>query len=76
MRSMGAYLLFFGVGSIILNMIGYEFTLLAKIKKLFGSENYLRVITGAIVVGIIFIIVDARDRNLKKNRSNIQRWRR
>jgi formylglycine-generating enzyme required for sulfatase activity len=49
MRKIGGYLIFFGIGSIILNSMGYEFVILSAL----GKDNELRI--GMAVFGLILV---------------------
>ncbi len=50
MKSFGSLLLFFGVGSIVLNLVGYEFSLLMWI-DMWGETVGWAIRGGMIVVG-------------------------
>ena len=50
MKSFGSLLLFFGIGSIVLNLVGYEFSLLMWIEN-WGETVGWAIRGGMIVVG-------------------------
>lgn len=61
MKSFGSLLLFFGIGSIVLNFVGYEFTLLGWIDN--WGETVGWAIRGGMIVlgGALYFLAPAGD---------------
>ena len=56
MKQIGIYLLIAGIGSILLNQIGYEFSLLSWIDN-WGTNVGWGIRGGAIAIGLVLLIV-------------------
>ena len=62
MKSFGSLLLFFGVGSIVLNLVGYEFSLLMWIDMWgLATGNMIRI--GMIVAGVALFAMGMKGGN-------------
>ena len=56
MKRLGGFLLFFGIGSFLLNFFGYEFVIMSWI-HMWGLETARLIILSMIVGGVAFIIL-------------------
>lgn len=63
MRTLGGYLLFFGIGSIIINLLGREFIILMWIDN-WGTEVGWGIRVGMIVLGLLFLLIGAREESV------------
>ena len=62
MKTVGIYMVILGIGSIILNQLGYEFSLLVWIDN-WGEGVGLAIRGGAILVGAILFALGAKQQN-------------
>ena len=60
MKKIGGYLLFFGIGSIVLNLVGFEFILLMWIDS-WGAEIGWGIRIGFIALGAIMMVLGPKE---------------